>query len=281
MNWLDGFNRVIEYMEEHLEEETDYDAMAALLGYSTYHFQRLFLMVAGVSVAEYIRNRRLAKAAEELQGGAKALDVAGKYQYSTAASFNRAFRSMHNVTPSEAQKGGATMKAYPPLSYEVTIKGAGAMDYRILSMDSFRIVGKKLQTTIENGESYTRLPTFWGELMERGGQNELLALMTGEPYGLLGVSDYNPTLDSSRFDYYIAVSSTHPTPDGMEELVIPAATWAAFPVRNDGPDAVQKHQQRVLFEWLPTSGYEFFPAPDIEVYDATGGMETWIPIIKR
>ena len=64
-NWFDGFNRVVAYMEDHLEEEIDYEEIANILGYSVYHFQRLFMMVAGTSAAEYIRCRRLSKAAVE------------------------------------------------------------------------------------------------------------------------------------------------------------------------------------------------------------------------
>lgn len=100
MNWLEGFNRVVDYIEQHLEEETDYQAMADILGYSTYHFQRLFMMVAGTSAAEYVRCRRLAKAAAELlSGNSKVLDIAMKYQYSSAGSFNRAFKAMHGMAP--------------------------------------------------------------------------------------------------------------------------------------------------------------------------------------
>lgn len=282
MNWQDDFNKVIYYIEEHLEEETDHGAMASMLGYSVYHFQRLFLMLAGATVAEYIRNRRLAKAAVDLQNGAKALDVAVKYQYSTAASFNRAFQSMHGALPSQVQKGGATVKAYPPLAYNsLPVKGAGAMDYRIVRMDGFRIVGKKLSTTMEHGACYTAIPAFWGALMESGGPEEVLALMDSQPLGLLGVSDYNPDLDSSRFDYYIAAASAKPLPPGMQALTVPAATWSVFPHRNEGPDAIQKFQQRILLEWLPSSGYEFANAPDMEVYDDAGGIETWVPIVKK
>ena len=67
----------------------------------------------------------------------------------------------------------------------------------------------------------------------------------------------------------------------MAELVIPAATWAAFPHRNDSSSGVQNYQQQIVLDWLPTSGYEFAYAPDIEVNDADGGMETWIPVIPK
>ncbi len=282
MNWFDGFNRVIGYIEEHLEAETDYQAMADIMGYSVYHFQRLFMMVAGTSVAEYIRCRRLSKAAAELlEGDDKILDIAMKYQYSSAGSFNRAFKAMHGMAPGDVRKGGATIKAYPPLSFEVTIKGAQTMDYRIIQMEAFRIVGRKLSTTIENGESYGRIPAFWGEMMQQGGPGPILGLMDSAPMGLLGVSDYNPDLDSSRFDYYIAVSSSKTAPDDMAVKEIPAASWAVFPCKEKAPDKMQEFQKQIVMDWLPASGYEFAKAPDIEVYDESGIAEMWLPIRKN
>lgn len=178
MNWFEGFNRVVGYIEAHLEEETDYQAMADILGYSVYHFQRLFLMVAGTSAAEYIRCRRLSKAAAELmEGGDKVLDIAVKYGYSSAGSFSRAFRAMHGMAPGEVRKSGATVQAYPPLSFEVTIKGAQAVAYRIVRMGAFRIVGKKLaychydSDIVAQAEAYAeeyRATGEWRPLMDEG-----------------------------------------------------------------------------------------------------------------
>ena len=118
MNWMDGFNRVVEYREQHWEEEMDYQAMADILGYSPYHFQRLFMMVAGLSLSEYIRSRRLSKAAAELlEPGSKVPDVALKYGYSSPNSFNLAFKDMHGVPPGDGKRTGVTIKAFPPLPF--------------------------------------------------------------------------------------------------------------------------------------------------------------------
>ncbi len=281
MNWLEGFNRVITYIEEHLEDETDYDAMADILGYSVYHFKRLFMVVCGVPAAEYIRCRRLAKAASELiDGSDKILDIATKYQYNSAAAFNRAFKAMHGTAPGDVRKNGVTVKAYPPLEFEVTVKGAQIMEYRIQDMDTFCIVGTKLETTMDNGLCYRQVPAFWGEMMQNGGPNSILAQMDKQPMGLLGVSDYNPVLDNGNFNYYIAVSSGKQIPHGMAELHIPASTWAIFPCREKDTLKIQEFQKKMIMDWLPASGYEFAQAPDIEVYDTEGIMEIWLPVAK-
>lgn len=281
MNWLEGFNRVIAYIENHLEDEIDNDEIAAIMGYSAYHVQRLFTMVAGIPLAEYIRNRRLSKAAVELQSGEnKVIDIALKYGYSSPNSFNRAFKALHGVPPSDVKKDGVTLKAYPPLSFELTIRGAQTMNYRIEQKKAFRIVGIKLQTTMENGESYQSIPAFWSKLMQNGGPNDILSLMNKEPIGLLGVSDYEPDFSTGTFDYYIACSTDNQVLEDMSEFEIPACTWAIFPCENGEVNAIQKLQQRIVTEWLPTSGFEFAKAPDIEVYGANGEIDIWLPIVK-
>lgn len=282
MNWMDGFNRVVNTIEDHLEEELDYQALADILGYSAYHFQRLFMMVAGISVAEYVRCRRLSRAAAELQGtDAKVVDVALKYGYSSPNSFVRAFKAMHGVAPSKAKEDGVMLKAFAPLAFTLNVSGAVSMDYRVTTLDPFRVVGRKLSTTMENGESYRTVPAMWQDFAQNGGPAALLPLMDAPPFGILGVSDYNPDLSQSEFDYYIGVSSTAPLPDGMGELWVPTCTWAVFPfINNDSAEAIQQFQQRVVMEWLPASGYQFAKAPDVELYNEDGSMEIWLPVTQ-
>lgn len=252
-----------------------------MMGYSTYHLQRLFLMVAGVSLSEYIRCRRLSKAAQELiSQNSKITDLAFKYGYSSPTSFNRAFKAFHGVTPKDLKKDSIIIKAYPPLTFELSIKGASSLDYRILHTEAFKIVGKKLHTTMENGNSYRELPAFWQLTQQSGEIPNILALMNAQPFGLLGVSDYNPNLNQSEFDYYIAAATSLPTPEGYEELIIPAATWAAFPHPMTSPEEMQKFQQQIVMDWLPSSGYQFAFGPDLEVYGKENTLETWIPVTQ-
>jgi Uncharacterized protein conserved in bacteria len=279
MNWLDGLNQVIEYIEKHLEDEIDYDKLARMFGYSVYHVQRVFAMVAGVPLSEYIRNRKLSKAAMELQGGeCKVIDIALKYGYSSPNSFNRAFKVFHGVSPSDVKKEGVMMKAYPPLCFELTIKGAQTMEYRIVRKNAFRVVGVKLRTTIENGECYKSTPLFWNSLIQAGGQNNILSLMNQEPYGLLGVSNYTDDFSTGAFDYFIACSTDKPIPEGMAEFIVPESTWAIFSCNFTNAEAIQNFEQRIVMEWLPTSGYEFAKAPDIEVYADNGKTDIWVPV---
>ena len=76
MEWIDRLNKVINYIEEHITEEIDYKELSRIACCSTYHFQRMFTYIAGVSLSEYIRRRRMSLAAVDLQSGdEKIIDI--------------------------------------------------------------------------------------------------------------------------------------------------------------------------------------------------------------
>ena len=129
MEWLDHLNEAVTYIEEQLTGEIDYDRAAQLACCSSYHFQRMFSYIAGVPLGEYIRRRRMSLAAVELQNGGRVLDTALRYGYESPTAFNRAFQGVHGVTPSAARGEGVTLRAYPRLSFKLTVKGAEEMEY--------------------------------------------------------------------------------------------------------------------------------------------------------
>lgn len=91
MDWLSNWNKALDYLEEHLEEEIDLGKLGRLAGCSAYHFQRMFSYLAEIPLNEYIRRRRMSRAAAELQNGAKVLDTALRFGYESPTAFNRAF----------------------------------------------------------------------------------------------------------------------------------------------------------------------------------------------
>lgn len=123
MEWLEKLNEALNYIEENLNGNIEYGKAAKIACCSVYHFQRMFSYIAGVPLSEYIRNRRITKAAFDLQNGDKVIDVALRYGYESPTAFNRAFKKIHQVSPSVAQKEGTVLKAYSPISFKITIKG--------------------------------------------------------------------------------------------------------------------------------------------------------------
>ncbi len=292
MDWFLQMKQALEYIENNLSGEIDNKELSQITLCSPYHFQRVFSYMSGVTLSEYVRRRRLASAAFELQNSdIKVIDLALKYGYDSPTAFNRAFRNMHGVAPNAAREQGVILKAYPPISFHISIKGAVEMDYKIVDKESFRAVGIRLHTTMENEEGFSKVPAFWGENTQNGNLMKVAQLMNKEPFGLLGVSVCNETgnemWNNSEFDYYIAASTDQAIPVGMEEVIIPAATWAVFECIGPVHLVLQDFHKRIVTEWLPTSGYEYAYAPDIEVYlgeDPTTPdykTQVWLPVKKK
>lgn len=123
MDWLSKMNSAMEYIETHLSENISYDEIAKIACCSTYHFQRMFSFITDVALSEYIRRRRLTLAAFELQtSDIKVIDVALKYGYESPEAFSRAFKTLHGVMPSSARSEGMALKAYPRMSFLISIK---------------------------------------------------------------------------------------------------------------------------------------------------------------
>ena len=283
MEWLEKLNEALQYIEGNLDGEIKYEKAANIACCTTYHFQRMFSYIAGTPLSEYIRNRRLTKAALDLQSGEKVIDVAIRYGYESPTAFNRAFQKIHNVSPSVAQKEGTFLKAYPPISFKITIKGVEEMEYRIVKKEEMRIVGAKalLEKNVE--ENFNTVPMLWQEVAQSGKIMEIASLMGPDSKGVLGVSACMDYLD--KWEYYIAVETDKEAPKGLEEYTIPACTWAVFPGEGQMPTAIQDIEKRAITEWLPTSGYEYADAPDIELYlnqdPMNSKFEVWIPIRKN
>lgn len=110
MDWVTGIQKAIDYIENHITEKLDYEEIAENAFSSPYHFQRVFSILCGYTLGEYIRNRRLALAGTELAADKiKVIDAAVKYGYDSPDSFTRAFTRFHGITPSAAREPGVRL----------------------------------------------------------------------------------------------------------------------------------------------------------------------------
>jgi len=242
----------------------------------------MFGYMAEVTLSEYIRRRRMSLAASDLKNTeARVIDIALKYGYMSPTAFNRAFQSVHGVTPTAARGEEITLKAYPPLSFKITVKGVTGMDYRIEKREAFRIIGVSEALDVEMEKNFETVPRLWQSVAMNGTIPRLLSKMDGPVAGLLGVSTCG---DDERWQYFIAVSSYQEVDEDWSIYTVPAYTWAIFNGQGKCPEAIQQLEQRIITEWLPTSGYEYDDGPDVEVYLNADPMaqkfEVWIPVRK-
>lgn len=288
MNWLEAMNQAVEYLESNLTNKIDIEQAARVACSSPYHFQKMYHIITGVTVAEYIRRRRLTLAAQEILAGEKVICVAYKYGYETPEAFTKAFGKLHGVSPSAAREPGVKLKAYPKLSFHISIKGDKDMDYKIVEKGSFPVFGKQTRISMEGGVNFEQVPAFWRQCMGDGSM-EWLCANAGEA-GVLGIcKDFESCTGNGQdtFNYMIAVAGTTETlPDGYMAAQIPAATWAIFESVGALPGAIQELTRQIFTEWLPATGYQHDCAPELEVYppgDTNSPdyhCQIWVPIKK-
>ncbi len=290
MDSLKNMNKALEYIEENLTENIDFKEVARLALCSEYHFKRMFSFLAGVPLSEYIRRRRLTLAAFELRdSNAKVIDVAIKYGYSSPDSFTRAFQNLHGVTPTEARRHGQVLKAYPRMTFQLSIKGGNEMNYRIEEKVAFNIVGiMKRVPIVFQGENQD-INAMWKTLnMEK--INKLISLSNVEPKGIIQAStnfSEGRMEEKGELDHYIGVATTNECPNEFSNLDIPACTWAVFESDGPFPSILQETWGRIYAEWFPSSNYEQTEGPEIlsikdkDLTSPTVRSEIWIPVLRK
>lgn len=275
--WNEGLADAIAYIEENLTEDIDINEVAEKAYVSTFYFQKIFNVLCGFTVSEYIRNRRLTLAAQELcSTDCKVIDVALKYGYDSPDSFARAFTRFHGVNPSVAKEKGSKLKSFAPLKIKLTLEGGTMLEYKIAEKAQFTVMGKSRKFNTET--SYEEIPKFWQEHMGSS-ESEIVCGM----YGICIDSD------GKNFDYLIADNYIpwNEIPEGYETKVIPAGTWAVFPCRGALPKALQDVNTKIWSEWLPScKAYKLAGNYNIEMYTPVcenpeeNYSEIWIPVEK-
>lgn len=289
MDWITGIQNAINYIENHLTEEIDYDKAAAEAACSSFYFQRIFSILCDISLSEYIRNRRLTLAGNELNASnAKVIDIALKYGYESPESFARAFFKFHGITPSEAKKNGSKLKSFSRLSVKITLSGGSVMDYKIVEKEAFEIIEKVEAHSIENETNSKSIPDFWSRSHNDGTVKTLFENATDNTF-IFGVCYGNNSDSAKTFNYSIGAICDENTivPKGFRKNTIPARTWAIFECKGAMPKAIQDMWHKITAEFFPTSGYEPTCEMDIEAY-TEGDMgsenyrsEIWIPVVKK
>lgn len=290
---MDEWNSAIGRIEESLEGDIDVQELARMVLTSEFHFRRMFSVLSGVTLSEYVRRRRLTVATSAVLGGGEAIqDVAVRFGYSSADAFSRAFRAMHGVGPKDARESGATLRSQPRLIITLTVEGAEQMNYRLETRDPFALVGLKRRMKIVFEGPNQEMIDFHREV---GGKTvdaigELAAL---EPRGTLTVSTNfeEGREDGSSFEYWMAAAvESNPgevVANGhqLDMLEVPALTWLVLSTEDTATPSIQQLWVDAYGKWLPSNPYSAVPGPElcVIVYDEDGSelrAEVWLPVQK-
>lgn len=299
MDWVNGLQLALDYIEANLDGEIDLAKVASLAGAGDYHFQRAFSLLTGRTLTEYIRLRRLTLAAADLRQGMKVIDAAVKYGYNSPDSFARAFARFHGLPPSEARALGVRLNTCSPLRIKLSLEGGNMIDYRIEHKRPLRLLGFRRR--------FTGAP--FGENRER--QEEALFVSTrASQWMLRGMSDdsymdivaitdveadgytfwYCSEPDRWSYEHLFDQSVTgidFMDKFGFETLNVPEGEYAVFSTsRCHHPvEDYIRLRERIAGEWLPGAGYTLRNAPELAVYHwyplpdkEKRYIEIWLPI---
>lgn len=300
MEWITGIQNAINYVEDHLAGPIDYELAAKESFSSSYHFQRVFSILSGYTLGEYIRNRRLSLAGTELATGkAKVIDIAAKYGYESPDSFAKAFQKFHGITPSQARGNGAMLRNFSRLSFKITLEGGNVMNYRIVEMEELVLTGFKRR--------------FTGTPENRQKQDHDMAVTTRlQQYVLQGfahdcdtVYEVVDNVGDDGYDYYIASWIPERFRTEFEEdlgefckqyerITIPAGKYLVCETeRCRYPTTVlEALRRKAVTEWLPSAGYELADSPEFDIIhwfykygdeevNSSRYTELWLPIMKK
>lgn len=284
MDWLDRMNMAIDYIELNLTDRISYDQAAQIACCSTYHFQRMFSSITDVPLSEYIRRRRLTLAAFELQtSNIKVIDVALKYGYESPEAFSRAFKKLHGIMPTSARDIGVSLKAFPKMTFSISIKGDTAMNYRIEQRDAFDVFGVYTEVSVNQETAFDQVPLFFKRCDDDGTTDTINNLLGrfDDNFTISALYDYSET----SFKYMLCnfLPKGLSIPPRFTKLSVPASTWVIF----DAPEfEMQSIWKRIFSEWFPTSEFEAIEGVQFEMYyglarHQNGFGEVWIPVKKK
>jgi AraC family transcriptional regulator len=287
MDWLERMNNVMDYIETHLSENIDYDQVAMIACCSTYHFQRMFSFITDVPLSEYIRRRRLTLAAFELQNrDSRVIDIALKYGYESPEAFSRAFKKMLGVKPMSARDKGVPLKAYPRMSFHISIKGDAEMNYKIEEKEVFEMFGVSTEINAVDEKPFIEIPAFWEKCISDGTVDRVRKAAGLNENGQIHAVLYNN--QGYHFSYMIGYYLPQTgLPDGFEKLSVPAQTYAIFStgLYPDGQSGIHDLFKRIFTEWFPTCNYVHSEGAQFEMTYYRGNnmyeMEVWMPVVKK
>lgn len=287
---LHELNSVIEYIENHLtDDDLSLENTAEYAGVSDYHLRTVFFYLSGLTLNEYIKNRKFSEANKDLLQGEKVTEVALKYGYQSIDGFTRAFKKWSGFLPSDVAKTGIC-KSFPKLSFVITVKGGISMEFRIEEKPAFNFVGvsKRVPMQFEgvNNEIVKLAMSITDEQRE-----EMHSLQNIEPYEVVNVSydaDANFLKEEGDLTHLIGVLTTKDqVSDRLEKIQVEAGTWAVFPNEGPFPSTLQETMAKVYSEWLPSSDYEVINAPTFSFTNMDerkpdyAYSEVWIPVRKK
>ena len=295
MEWIAAIQQAVNYMEEHLMDEINYEDVAEHVHISSYEFHRAFSFLTGMTANAYIKSRRLSLAGKAIvETDAKITDIALEYGYETPESFTKAFTRFHGIAPTAARNESAKLVLFNPIVIKISVEGGKSMDYRIVQTEAKKFIAlvRSFKTEIINDDDNHEIPDFWGEVNANQMLGPIWMLREDGKRDLYGLC--TPTVeDSDTFDYGIGIIVDEDTAEydqaeleakGFKIWDVKPGTYVVFDCIGEDGDCISETWEKFYKEFLPQMGYEAVDETDYELYfDTKHGdvfCELWIPMKK-
>jgi len=229
MNMMEAFNRTLDYLESTLDGELDELRVARLSGYPYAMFSRLFSMLTGTSLSEYLRERRLTEAALALRRSeARIIDIAIQYGYESADAFGAAFKKFHGATPTQIRQG-APLRLVGRLQLRLTLQGGDSMKINIQQKPALTVAGLNANHILNS-----QCPQIWQDLYSKFSHEDLASLGRGQSLGVCHDID-----TPERLNYmagYEVTDRAKAETMGLDILEVAATEYAVVELNGPVPD---------------------------------------------
>lgn len=278
---MDDLVEILKRIEENIEQEVDYTQLCKGLNISGSSLQRIFPVLFNVTLSEYIRKRRLTKAAFELkQTQHSILDIALRYGYESPDAFAIAFKKQHGATPSGVRKG-APMNLFNALKLNLSIEGGNDLPIEIKTLPAFYVAGISIDTKVNSPD----IPILWKQLSESELVDDLISFSSGKSFGVC----YDMK-DNGQVKYMAGWEVENP--DKVKQLpvevvLIESSTFAIIPCIGKIPESLHNAWNYMWKQFFPESGYIYSGKVDLEFYpqkvvdSKEYQMQIWVPVEKN
>lgn len=265
MNIYQNMNEAINYIENNLQEKISYKKIAEILGVNEYTMKILFSVLCDVSIAEYIRNRRLSSAGLELcTTDEKIVDIAIKYQYDNATSFSRAFTKFYGMKPSEVRENQNNLKVYPKIIFSEKEIKVPKIEYSIVQRNPVILYGKGIKTTHKEIEKDA--PKFFREMIDN----------YKEKYGYpeYGMVVYEDRFESDNYEYWVLYEKEIPE---FKKYKVEGGKYLKFRINSQDSKEIHKVQSQFYKYFVSSCKYNLREIPELEYYH-NGITDFLVPI---
>lgn len=259
MNLYQGLNQMMEYIEKNIEEDISMDTLAKFLGCSSYTMQRIFSMMVGFSIKEYIKKRRFSLAVISLMEGKKVIDVALSFGYTSPTAFSRKFYEIYHIHPKDVKNKKIDFILQPILTFDPK-EYDHSVNYRIEKTKKSLFYGKKIKI---NNTIPKEAEKFWNKM-----KKDYPDILNNLPrYAVIEEGNVQSF-------YWILLKQQY---NDLEPFYIPEGTWLVFTENSFHGKDISKLCDKIYYNYLKSISKDTTGNYTLELY-YEDYMEVWVRI---